>query len=161
MIRQLANLYNTLKIQGRVIEAEELLDLIVEAGYDEESSDDWKSYTGADDYKDPRVQEPAPKAERSFKVPSQGLTSVRNLNRHFKTREPETADRFDWERATVPRPGTWNQNNGTIAICDGKGRIFCWINNGGKSRTYSYEKTMDAILDAGFEQQQFYVPFSS
>ena len=158
MIRQLANLYNTLKIQGRAIEAEELLDIIVEANFDEA---DLSADQSADTYKDPRVQEPAPEAERSFRVPSPGLTSVKNLNKHFKTREPETADQFDWERATVPTPGTWNQNNGTIAICDERGRIHCWINTGAKGRTFSYEKTMDAILDAGFSQVQFYFPFSS
>lgn len=151
MIKALAELYNSLKNQGRIVEAEELLDLIIEAQIEEGGS------FGEDDYKDPRVQED--RKPKRFSVPT-GFSPVSQLNRAFRTKEPESASAYSWERATKPSPGNWNQNNGTIAICDQNGDIYCWLPKDGP-RTVSYEQAMDALLDSGYTRLQFYVPFSN
>lgn len=152
MIKALAELYNSLKNEGRIVEAEELLDLIIEAQLEDEG--DW---FGEDDYKDPRVQED--RRPKEFRVPT-GFSAVSQMNRHFRTNEPANADAYSWERATKPSPGDWNTNNGTIALCDQRGDIYCWLPKDGP-RTVPFEKAMELLLDGGYKRKQFYVPFSN
>lgn len=150
MIKRLANIYNNLKLKGMAVEAEELFDLMVEAGYGDFRADNPSVIN--------EEEEPKKIIPPTYKTPK-GMFLVKHLNAKLKTSEPERISDYNWDRVTVPRPGTWSENHGVIAACDFKGNIYSWIDDISDVK-YSYDYITESLKNGQFVRLQFYVPFS-